>query len=242
MKTFLLSLALCAGLALAPSVASAQPADTTGAAIRAALWISGTLPSGDFAEYVDQGGGLGGAVLLPVRGPRAFTFRIEGGYTLYGSEAREVCFSNPVGCRVRLDLTTDHQMAWLHLGPEVAASTGAVRPYVNLTFGGTYLYTSSSVRGTADWNAGATSVNFDDFTWSWGLGAGATVPLLTAGSRPVRLDAGVRYLRNGTADYVREGGLTDLPDGSTSVNPTRSGTDLVAIHLGVSVTLHRFAR
>ena len=58
----------------------------------------------------------------------------------------------------------------------------------------------------------------------------------------VGLDLGARFIRNGHTQYLREGGITDLPDGGFTVSPIESETNLVVYHVGVSVGLRRSRR
>ena len=54
-------------------------------------------------------------------------------------------------------------------------------------------------------------------------------------SRPVQLGISARYQRSGDVDYLREGDLVDLPDGSYLKELQRGKTDFVAFTIGGSV-------
>jgi hypothetical protein len=57
------------------------------------------------------------------------------------------------------------------------------------------------------------------------------------GRTPIWLDLGASYVRNGRVQYLREGSITFDLSGSPVYNAVESETNLVLIHLGVSVGL-----
>ena len=75
-------------------------------------------------------------------------------------------------------------------------------------------------------------------TLAYGGGAGLYIPV-RRGHSPISIDAGLAYRRNGRADYLLEGGIEDNPDGSITLDPIRSDTDLLTFHIGVSVGISR---
>ena len=52
---------------------------------------------------------------------------------------------------------------------------------------------------------------------------------------PVSIDLGATWQRNGQRDYLTEGGIHDLPDGSIELDVLRSDANLLLWQLGVSV-------
>lgn len=192
-------------------------------------------PVGEFGDYVKHGGGLNANFTLPIPRGGAFGLRADGGFIVYGSETREVCFSHTVGCRVRLDLTTTNSIAYLNIGPQLMLPAGPVRPYVNAAIGGSYFGTSSSVSGTdSNDDNFASSTNFDDLTFAWGGGGGVLISL-SSGRTPLLLDLGVRYHGNGEVEYLKKGDIVDHPDGSITITPTRSEANLLTFQLGVQI-------
>lgn len=192
-------------------------------------------PVGQFGDYVKHGGGLNLSGTFPVTRGNVFALRADGGFIVYGSETRRVCFSATVGCRIELDLTTTNSIAYLNVGPQLMVPTGAVRPYINAAIGGSYFGTTSSVDGV-DGNDDdfASTTNFDDITFAWNAGGGVLIRL-SSGRTPVLLDLGVRYHGNGEVEYLKEGDIVDNPDGSITITPTRSEANLVTFQLGVSI-------
>lgn len=192
-------------------------------------------PVAEFGDYVKHGGGLDLSAALPVTRGNALALRADGGFIVYGSETRRVCFSATVGCRILLDLTTTNSIAYLNVGPQLMLPTGPVRPYINGAIGGAYFGTTSSVDGV-DGNDDdfASTTNFDDITFAWNAGGGVLVRL-SSGNTPVFLDLGARYHGNGEVEYLKRGDIVDNPDGTITITPTRSEANLVTFQLGVSI-------
>lgn len=192
-------------------------------------------PVGEFSDYVKHGGGLNASIAWPVMRGSAFALRADGGFIVYGSETRRVCFSSTVGCRILLDLTTTNSIAYINFGPQLMLPDGPVRPYVNAAIGGSYFGTSSSVDGVdGSDNSFASTTNFDDVTLAWTGGSGLLISL-SRGSTPVLLDLGVRYHGNGEVEYLKRGDIQDNTDGSITMTPTRSETNLLTFQIGVSI-------
>ncbi|HEX2166774.1 MAG TPA: hypothetical protein VHG09_06000, partial [Longimicrobiales bacterium] len=206
--------AALAGLSAAP--AQAQDADADAATVPQFYFgIQGQYarPVGEFRDYVKHGGGINVNFALPIPRGGAFSLRADGGFIVYGSETREVCFSQTVGCRILLELTTTNSIGYLNIGPQLMLPHGPVRPYVNAAIGGAYFGTSSSVSGTdANEEDFASTTNFDDITFAW-TGGGGLLISLSGGRTPVLLDLGVRYHGNGEVEYLKKGDITDNPDG-----------------------------
>jgi opacity protein-like surface antigen len=161
--------------------------------------------------------------------------RVDGGLVRYGSEARQICLPN---CRVQFDVNTTNDIAYGSIGPEVVWPAGRVRPYATAGIGGSYFSTSSHLDGVDDDTDIGRTTNFSDATLAVTAGGGVYVPIATRRANVV-LDFGVRYHRNGTARYLREGDVQDNPDGTIAFTPTRSAADLVTFMVGVSVEFGR---
>lgn len=188
-------------------------------------------PTGDFANYVDFGGGLAGhGVWTPGGGP--FGLRLDANFLIYGSETRRYQLV-PL---IDVDVTTNNQIVGLQLGPELAFGPRAFRPYVLGQGGFSYFATTSSVEGSGSGSPFAETTNFDDFTWAASLGGGVRIKLSDRRSL-VTLDLGVRYVLNGRAQYLREGSIVITSGGDVTITPIESETNLMIYHIGVSVGL-----
>jgi hypothetical protein len=178
-------------------------------------------PVGAFADVVGAAGVL--------------SLRAEGNFLIYGHERRgDICAAGT--CRVRFNLDTNNQIASGFIGPQLEVPSGPVRPYVRAGAGFAYFFTISSLSGTGS-DAFASSENYHDGVFAWTGGGGLRLPF--AISRvPVAIDLGARYQRNGEASYLRKGtGITDNPDGTVRINPTRTDANFVLWHLGMAVTI-----
>ncbi len=227
---------LTSALAMAALVASeAQAQDRRGLqqTKRSLFGISGVLarPVGEFQDFVDWGGGIDlyGVVNLP--GPVGI--RIDGSFLSYGHESFQQPLSNTIQ-RVTVDVDTDNLIASLGVGPQLTLGHGALRPYVYGTVGFSYFATVSSVSGTADPDAFASSTNYDDVTAALTAGGGLLLRI-SRGEHPVSLDLSVQKTYNGETTYLREGSILESPDGSISFIPIRSETNLVTFRIGVAI-------
>ncbi|HSU14508.1 hypothetical protein [Longimicrobium sp.] len=191
-------------------------------------------PQGEFSNYIDQGWGGGMHYLLRLDRDGWFGLRADASLVNYGHERQRVQLSNTVGGRILLDLTTDNNIALVGAGPQIGLPTGTFRPYANGFVGVSYIFTESHVGGTSSGESFASTTNFDDASFAYGAGGGLYIPL-SVRRNPVSLDLGVTYRHNGEAEYLRHGDIVDNPDGSITLFPVRSETNLVTFHVGVSV-------
>jgi hypothetical protein len=205
-------------------------------------YAGGTLiygqPQGEFGERVQHA--FGGNVFYLHRLDRdgLLGVRVEGGLLTYGYERQRLPLSSTVGDRIMVDLVTTNNIAFVGAGPQIGLPTGAFRPYANGFVGVSYLYTSSSLRGSANYDSFAETTNFDDATFAYGAGVGVYIPL-RHGASPVSLDLGATYRNAGQAAYLREGDIEDRPDGSIVLRPQQSDTDVLDFHIGVAIGISR---
>jgi hypothetical protein len=241
LRVRLCAAALAALLAPASVTAQAfQSADTTGPArLHAGLAAAVAQPLGEFADYVGVGGGLEGffRVALDERG--IVSLRLQAGFLNYGSETKRVCLSQTVGCRIQVDLSTWNNIVLGGLGPEIAVPVGRVRLYGNATAGFGYFSTYSSVEGTSTEEPFASTTNYEDGGFAWTAGGGIAVLVASPKGVPISIDLGVSRHSNGRREYLTEGGITDLPDGSIVLDVNRSRADLLLWRIGVSVGIRQ---
>lgn len=193
----------------------------------------GADPVGEFGALVDDGFGIDLEGRLPLSSAGPLALRLDGGFMVYGHERRGMCFPAPVGCRVGLDLNTYNTIAYIGVGPELAGP-GSVSPYVNGSLGLTWFVTNSSLSGADDFDTNFSTTNHSDGVMSLRAGGGVRFKVGGSAWRPVMLDVGAQYHRNGNAEYLREGDIVDYPDGSIALYPNHSETNLVTFKVGVS--------
>jgi len=202
------------------------------------------FPQGEFKENIDRlGFGISGEVLF--FNPSAnlpFGFGLNAGYMNYGSESRQEPFSSTIP-DVIVDVDRSNNLVNFHLLFQIAPPTGNIRPYAELLFGGSYLFTETNInsRGTEEV---AGSTNFDDFAWNYGVGGGLLINLYTPEQKEGNFDAlfldlKVRYLFGTEAEYLKEGSVI-IQDGSVSYDVSKSKTDLLSAQIGVTAYFSSF--
>lgn len=194
-------------------------------------------PQGEFGDYVDRG--LGGDLhYIRALDPEGrVALRVDAGLAIYGYESYAV----EDGYGYLTDVNTSNNVAWIGIGPQIGVPDGRLRPYVNGYAGYSFLWTSTTFGQDDyydDYDDSYSVTEQDDWSFSYGAGAGLYVPV-RGGSSPVSLDLGVRYHNNGEAEYLREGDIVPNDDGSVSLYPTRSDTDLLTFHIGFSIGISR---
>jgi len=155
--------------------------------------------------------------------------RIDGSYLQYGSESRPLPVA--AGGLLAGDMSTSFYVASLRAGPEFVLGTGRVRPYIFGTAGMSYFATATSVGICCG------TTNYDDAVTSLAGGGGLRIDLSHSRRRPVALDLGVIYAKNGEVNYLREGDILSNPDGSFTLQPVRSEAEVFLLQLGLSFGL-----
>ena len=189
-------------------------------------------PVGEFRQYVGLSYGAGGSTLFRLDDRGILSLRADVGWFGYGRESKRVPLSPTVGGRVMVDVETTNQIVMFTVGPQLAAPSGFVRPYVGASGGLTYFFTTSGVNGASDeWDFARTE-NYHSTKLSWIGNAGAYVPLHVR-KVPLMLDLGATYVAGGRRSYLRRGSITDNSDGTITLNPVHSDTRFLAYRLGV---------
>jgi hypothetical protein len=191
-------------------------------------------PKGEFATQLDtEGFGINVGGLFRIDREGLLSIRGDIGGMQYGSETLHVPYL-PITGRVSLDVETTNNAFWGSIGPQIQVPVGPVQPYMNAAIGFMDLVTSTSVRGSDSQYEYASTNNSDDATSAWIFGGGLYVPFGT--SKSFKLHVGGRYFYGGEATYLTEGDIVDNPDGSVTLLPRHSKTDLVTWQVGVSYT------
>lgn len=215
-----------AALLLAPATASAQEYSR----FTGSFALLNTQPLGELSTGPGFGVAMGGAYALDRA--RVFHVRADFRAAMYGHENRKVCFNATVGCRILLDLNTSYSTVYLGLGPQLVVPLGPARLALAGTIGLGGFTATSSLSGVDenDDDFGNTT-NHEDYTIAWSTGGELRIPL----AERLALAVGGHYQRNGVASYLREGGITDNPDGSLTYDLQRTEANMVAITLGVAL-------
>lgn len=202
----------------------------------ASLNFSIAFPQGEFKEKVDNlGFGLNGDILFISPKPKSpFGMGLNLSYYVYGSESRREPLSTTIpDIFVRVDRTNN--LSNFHLLFVLGLPTGKVRPYIEGLFGGSYIFTTTSVKSENTSEEFASSTNFEDFAWSYGAGFGLTFLIsgdLNQNENLLFLDFKGRYLKGTEAEYLKQGSV-QIIGGKVYYDISKSKTDLFTAHIGV---------
>jgi hypothetical protein len=193
------------------------------------------FPQGEFKDNIDRLG-FGASLQFLFFDPQPnlpVSLGLNLGYINYGSESRREPFSHTIP-DVTVDVDRSNNLVNFHILFQIIPATGAFRPYAEGLFGGSYIFTETSIksRGTEEV---ASSTNFDDFAWSYGAGGGFIILLSDNIGEDVGslyLDLKARYLLGSEAEYLKEGSVT-IENNTVKYAVTKSKTDLLQLHLGV---------
>lgn len=196
------------------------------------------LPQGEFKENIDGvGGGFSGQFLWNPSQRMPFSVGLNLGFLIYGSESRREPFSTTIpDVTVQVDRTNN--LLNFHVLFRIIPQKGDVRPYLEGLFGGAYLFTETKIENTSKGEEIASSVNFSDYAWSYGGGAGLMFYVseakddVSGRAMPIFVDLKARYLFGSRADYLKEGSIRNLGGGKVAYDVVRSTTDVLSIHLG----------
>jgi hypothetical protein len=250
----LLALLLLGAALVPPRSAHAQSASPSASSdTRRVGWqanLRGTVgvPQGSLKDNID---GVGGGVHLYIGGWLGASPALLGldlGILSYGRTTDTVPFSQTVGPRIPVDVTTTNNVLETHLSLRLQPRRGAARPFVEGLLGFKYLYTRTQLDDDVDDGLEndeiAGSTNFDDFAFSGGVGAGVDV-LVYQPSSPTNwvqgldLHLGVQYLLGQEAEYLAEGELEDTDgDGQLDreeLDVRRSQTTLLQPQVGLTL-------
>ena len=197
-------------------------------------------PKSELATNIGNGYGfnLTGMFRLDPKG--YFNLRADGGLVQYGRETQRVPLF-PISGRIDVDIETTNHIGWGAIGTQLQIPDGPLRPYANASIAFTDFYTETSLSGSDNSFEPISTQNHGDASSAWIFGGGINIPFggkFTNGM----LNLGARYYMGGEATYLRRGDIIDNPDGTITLNPRRSKTDLVLWQIGFSMVIPRTSR
>jgi hypothetical protein len=198
--------------------------------------INVSQPRGVFDETTNLGWGISGNVLFRLDPRAILNFRADLAFQNYGSVNQRVPLSNTIGNLIKVDLNTTNNIVSFVTGPQLLGPSGTFTPYAAALGGFSAFWTSSSVEGSNNEVPFATTTNSSDFAWAYGGVAGAYLKV-SGGERPVRLDAGVRYLRHDDVTYLTANEVRAAINESRDPRPIRSRVDFYTYFVGVQATI-----
>ena len=228
---------LALALLLSPLAAHAQTRYTVG--------LAGAYgqPLDEFADNVKRGFGLDGFGTLGLDSQGIFSLKAELGYIRYNRKSEPFLASTGFGY-VELESETTSGVLMLGAGPQLTLPSGPLRPYLGGTIGFARFATNTGiVIPSYASNSGQKETLYDetvssDFILSLTASGGLRFELPFMG-RGVLADLGVRWHRNGEAEYVSSEGVSYSGTGEPTITATRGEADFLVYRLGIVIPLGR---
>ncbi|HXL86112.1 MAG TPA: hypothetical protein VN927_02840 [Gemmatimonadaceae bacterium] len=191
-------------------------------------------PKGEFASNVGRGWGfnLNGTYRIDYKG--FLSIRADAGTVQYARERKDASFFGITG-RVALNLETTNNIAWGAIGPQIMIPDGPFRPYANAQVAYTDFSTTSTLGDPYGQFQPISNQNAHDGSHAWIFGSGFQIPFGTSGA----FNLGAKYYYGGRATYLTKGDITDNPDGTITLHPRNSKTDMVLWQLGFTLAIPR---
>lgn len=192
-------------------------------------------PQGEFKDYVNAAGGVSGNAWFSFDEAGIVSLRAELGYLSYGSKTYRQSLGGGALGLIAVDVTTSNNIVHGGLGLQVAAPSGPIRPYATGSIGFSYFFTESRVEGSSQTNEPfASTKNFDDGAFATQYGGGLYIPL-RRGAKPISLDLGAQYHKNGEMEYLTKNSITVTSSTQPpTITPVRSSANFVSFRLGVT--------
>lgn len=194
-------------------------------------------PQGEFKDNVDKVGiGLSGNFLFKVSNS-PLGLGASFGYMAYGRETREEPWSTTIP-DVSVDVVTTNSIVNFGLQTRLQSSQGDMRPYFDGELGFNYLFTDTEVQDQGDFEEVASSTNFDDFAFYYGIGAGLWIRVFSGeaeNSNPysIFIDLGVKYIAGNEAEYLKPGSINIDDNHKVHYDILKSTTDMLKFKIGV---------
>ena len=199
---------------------STEEPDSVRDRIFVSVTLGGAVAVGEFADFVDSGGGIGVAAEFHLDDRRMWTLRTDFVWLVYGHEGRDLR-------NVRVG--TNNAIFALQIGPQFTVPGSRIRPYFFGTGGFSNFKTSSSGGEGEEERGGApplvTETHLSKYTWSGTFGGGVLVRV-HQGKSPVFIDISTAYLANGRVRYLTKESIQEA---------IKSQANLILLRLGVSV-------
>jgi len=200
------------------------------------------VPQKEFADNVDDTGYGASGQFAYFLGDSPIAVGGEVGFLNYGTLERFEPFSPDIP-EVVVRVSTTNNILLTHGFVRVQPRTGPVRPYFDGLIGFKYLFTRTSIQDDSySGETFASSTNFDDFAFSYGIGGGMTIRVWEGdpgrrGQAPAELSIhlGARYLWGAEARYLRKGSIRQAPDGGVIYDVFESKTDMLTPQIGIRV-------
>ena len=214
----------------------------------AGINLSVGFPQGEFYKEVKRtaiGGNLEFFFIQP-REHFPFSFGVDFGYYNYGYESEPGRYYDGYS-RIDANISRTNNIARFNLIFRIQPNTDEFRPYLDLVFGPSYIYTRTSVTNDLTGEDVTGENNWDKWVWSYGAGIGVLYKLVGNNNESanvldaVYLDLKVRYLMSTNADYLKEGSIQmDPATREIYYLPSKSKIDYLTVSIGAQVYFSSF--
>lgn len=233
MKKYLLTLTLLFGL----HTVSFSQEGTLG------LTANLLLPQGEFKEIIDAvGGGISFYGGYQFRGSPLY-IGAEIGLANFGTDSRTEPWSTTIP-DLTMNVDNNYNLFQGHIVTRFQQPKAAIQPFVEGLVGFNYFFTETSVSSRGGFNANepiASDTNYEDTSFSYGIGAGVQFKITSFESEGTRgrfyMSLSGRYLRGGEASYLKKGSIEINENRQVIYNPMQSRTDMFLVSLGFIVKL-----
>lgn len=201
------------------------------------------IPQKEFKENLGRNGyGINfEALWTPPK--QFFSVGLNVGFLNYGTRTRKERFSYTIP-DVTVDVTNSNNLLNYHITFLVKPNTYLVQPYIQGFFGGSYIYTETKIQNSSTQEEIASSKNFEDYAWSYGVAGGLMINIHKSKTNPddfyqqktnVKLNLKVSYLNGTEARYLKVTGVKGWCGNDTNnyQEICKSKTDLLGIHIGL---------
>jgi len=195
--------------------------------VQLGVYFLTVVPRGEFSENLTNnsyGAGVQGLVRI---GSSPFLVGGDLALVIYGYESRR---DPTIPDRV----TTSNFIFVPHFVLRAQPRSGFIRPYIDGLIGLKYLWTETSIPDISVDEGAVNDINLSDTAFSYGVGGGLQISPTKERKSRFMLDIGVRYLRGGRAEYLREGSIREV-NGTLVYDVFSSRTDVLAVQVGVTV-------
>ncbi|MDH3208582.1 MAG: hypothetical protein OEO79_18425 [Gemmatimonadota bacterium] len=196
--------------------------------------LVGAKAVGQFAEYVAGGGGFGISGIRYFGEDTGLGLRLDLALISYGktTESHRLVLT---GTGLDVDVTTENVIATLAVGPHFVLGRGRVRPYLGASVGTAQFVTTNNAWGDGQALPIATAEVLERYTLALAAGGGVRLTFREQRDHPISLEVDGRYRRHGSVQYLREGGVRELPDGSIDLDLISSDANLWALSIGALI-------
>ncbi len=193
------------------------------------------VPQGQFRDQLEEiGVGINGMIgyMLP---NSPLVLGLDMGFMVFGQDKRTEPLSSTIP-DLRVEVENSYNLFHAHFLARITGRDEIFRPFADFLVGFNYFFTQTTVRSRGGFDDVFTDTNFDDFAFSYGLGAGMKYRVYkdeNSGSR-IFINLQGRYLLGNDAEYLRPGSVI-IENGDVSFDVRKSATNLMYFQLGVAI-------